>query len=163
MLTEAGPALNHLWRRDCPEALVERSARWIPLVRLGTGPDGAEQWENDRYTVVVWRGQPDPIFKSAAGLTQIGITSIDGTARHDWRDFQAIKNQIAGGESEAFELFPAESRLLDPCNYYVLWAFPGVRIPVGTMVRRVCTAAEAVAPQRAFPHEPVQGGELRRR
>ncbi len=151
----AGPELNRLWRRDCPNALLERSPRWIPLVRVGTAPGGSEQWENDRYMVAVWRAQPDAVFNSAPGLIQIGITSIDGTARHDWRDFQAIKNQIAGEEAEAFELYPAESRLLDPCNYYVLWAFPEVRIPVGVEARRVCTAAEAVAPQRAFAHEAV--------
>ena len=33
----------------------------------------------------------------------------DGTARHDWRDFQAIKNQLAGPECEAFELVPRGS------------------------------------------------------
>jgi hypothetical protein len=88
-------------------------------------------------------------------MIQIGINSLDGTARHDWREFQGIKNQIAGPECEAFELYPAEGRLLDPSNYYSLWCFPGLRrIKVGVeQGRHVLNADEAMAPQRAFAKE----------
>jgi hypothetical protein len=85
-------------------------------------------------------------------MIQIGIATLDGTARHDWREFQAIKNQIAGSECEAFELYPAESRLLDPSNYYTLWCFPGIRrLRIGHDERRVLDQNEAFAPQRALP------------
>ena len=82
-------------------------------------------------------------------MVQIGISAIDGTARHDWREFQAIKNQLAGEECEAFELYPAESRLLDPSNYYTLWCFPGVKLlQIGPSIREVLDRDEAFAPQR---------------
>ena len=88
-------------------------------------------------------------------MIQLGISALDGTARHDWREFQWIKNQLAGEECEAFELYPAESRLLDPSNYYTLWCFPGLkRIKVGSEeVRRQWDADEALAPQRALPKD----------
>jgi len=101
--------------------------------------------------VTVRRWTKDPVFGTQGGMIQLGINAHDGTARHDWREFQWIKNQIAGDECEAFELYPAESRLLDPSNYYTLWCFPGLkRIKVGQNERRVLNADEALAPQRAF-------------
>jgi hypothetical protein len=67
------------------------------------------------------------------------------------RDHAAIKNQLTGPETEAFELYPAESRLLDPSNYYILWCFPGLhRIKVGQPHRFVRDAHEALAPQRGL-------------
>jgi hypothetical protein len=104
------------------------------------------------YTVALRRRSDDRVFGSRGGMIQLGISSLDGTARHDWRDFQGIKNQLAGPECEAFELYPAESRLMDPSNYYTLWCFPGLkRIKIGVHEpRRVLDADEAWAPQRAF-------------
>ena len=86
-------------------------------------------------------------------MIQLGISAIDGSARHDWREFQWIKNQLAGEECEAFELYPAESRLMDPWNYYTLWCFPRVKqIKVGmTDTRRVWDSDESYAPQRGLP------------
>src|SRR6185436_10844058 len=81
-----------------------------------------------------------------------GISTFDGTARHDFREFQAIKNQLAGEECESFELYPAESRLLDPSNYYTLWCFPGVKkLKIGVDYRDVRDSADALAPQRSLP------------
>ena len=93
------------------------------------------------------------MFDTRGGVIQLGISALDGTARHDWREFQAIKNQLAGPECEAFELYPAESRLLDPSNYYTLWCFPGLRhIRVGKKEgRRVWGQDQAMAPQRELP------------
>jgi hypothetical protein len=143
------------WRTEHPDAANESSATFHPLMRMEewkkrgpTMPD--EVWFNDTYNVTVRRFHKDPVFSSrSGGMVQIGICSFDGTARHDWRDFQAIKNQLAGEECEALELYPAESRLLDPSNYYTLWCFPGVRrLNIGQPERKVRDADAAWAPQR---------------
>ena len=147
-----------LWREHHPDAAKEESVALHPLDRLsvrkpGDPPDFADEiWENDVYQVTL-RRKPDTVFSTRQDMIQLGIAAHDGTARHDWREFQAIKNQLAGEECEAFELYPAESRLLDPSNYYTLWCFPGLkRIHVGrTGERRVWDAHEALAPQRALP------------
>jgi hypothetical protein len=148
------------WRRANPAAAAEKSAAFHPLIPMDRDlwwdEDAAadqphEYWHNDVYTVSVRRHDEDPVFGTYGGMIQLGISSLDGTARHDWRDLQAIKNQLVGAECEAFELYPAESRLLDPSNYYTLWCFPGVRrLKIGVNERRVRTAAEALAPQRDF-------------
>jgi len=145
------------WRAAHPEAAAEPVSgehRTLDLFQPGKLDDQQhpEIWENDVYQVTVRRWSKDPVFGTRGGMIQIGINSHDGTSRHDWRDFQGIKNQIAGPECEAFELYPAESRLLDPSNYYSLWCFPGLKqIKVGiSQGRRVLDADEAFAPQRGF-------------
>jgi hypothetical protein len=146
-----------LWREHHPEAAAEASIALHPLMLIGSRvprdrpEDPDEYWVNDVYHVTL-RHKVDTVFGTGAGMLQLGINTHDGTARHDWRDFQAIKNQLAGPECEAFELYPAESRLMDPSNYYTLWCFPGLkRIKVGANEpRRVWNADEALAPQRAF-------------
>jgi hypothetical protein len=154
--------LVEAWRNAYPEAAKETSSYLKPLMLVHVAkhnpvdaqgrklPD--EEWANDTYYVTLRRYPKDPVFRSDGGVIQLGISSLDGTARHDWRDFQAVKNQLAGPECEAFELYPAESRLLDPSNYYTLWCFPGVkRLKVGNETHEVLDGDVALAPQRSFP------------
>ena len=83
----------------------------------------------------------------------IGITAIDDTARHDWREFQQLKNYLVGEEWEGLELYPAESRLVDPSNRFYLWCVPKGVITWGLPGNRrhVCDAEDAIAPQRPLP------------
>jgi hypothetical protein len=86
-----------------------------------------ERWKNDLYVVGLRRGYD-------TDLVWLTIRRCDGKAIYrDWRDFQAIKNQLIGEECEAIELYPAESRLLDAANQYHLYgiADPSFRFPVG--------------------------------
>lgn len=74
---------------------------------------------------------------------------------HDCGDRQQIKNMIVGEEHESFELYPAESRLVDTAIQYHLWVFtdPAVRLPVGCRRREVLdsgAAAAVGARQRCF-------------
>lgn len=62
----------------------------------------------------------------------------DRAAVRDWRHFQAIKNEVAGAEREAIEIFPAESNLRDAANEYHLWVLPpGEHAPFGLTGRGV--------------------------
>lgn len=100
----------------------------------------------DKHQLVdeVWKGT----------IRYLSIKRNDKETIHDWRDLQEIKNQICGEDSEAIEIYPAESRLMDTANQYHLWVFPkGVRIPVGYNVRVVIdeelTGENNTAKQRA--------------
>jgi hypothetical protein len=111
-------------------------------------PDGAQIWDNDLYSVTV-RIHKDGWPLGGGPWVQLGISCHDGEPRHDWRDFQAIKNQLCGPEYEAVELYPAESRLLDPSNYFILFCAP--KIPLGIYQgRRFSNATNCMAPQRAW-------------
>ena len=72
------------------------------------------------------------------GALLITIRRKDGGIVKDWRDFQQIKNEIAGEEREAVELYPAESRKVDTTNKWHLWVLPeGVAFDVGFPERDV--------------------------
>ena len=158
--TKEREKLVALWRAHHPEAAKEASVALHPLMMVSSRAPGDlphdpdEYWVNDIYHVTL-RRKEDRVFGSPAGMIHLGINTHDGTARHDWREFQAIKNQLCGPECEAFELYPAESRLMDPSNYYSLWCFPGTKqIKVGVNEpRRVWDADVALAPQRALAPE----------
>lgn len=91
----------------------------------------AEMWRNDRYVVTVHR-------RPEGSVSTLSIRRDDRKAARDWRDFQQIKNDIAGPDAEAVELYPAEDRLVDTANQFWLWCLPpGTRFPFGFPGRAV--------------------------
>ena len=108
-------------------ALVDTAARAGLDVARVTGLLDAERemWMNDRYTVTVQR-DPD------SAVDHLSIRRNDRKPDIPWRHLQRIKNELAGDDTEAIELFPAESRLVDTANQRWLWcARPGTTIDVG--------------------------------
>jgi hypothetical protein len=107
-----------------------------------------EQWQNDLYDVTVRRYPKGNPFGSGLWI-QLGICSEDGSARHDWRDFQAIKNQLCGEDWEGIELYPAEERLIDPSNYFIIYCYP--KVPIGIFAPRMVRGVDTcLAPQRGW-------------
>jgi len=156
-ITQTGGAVAGLapgaWRDMADidaEAPHESLPAWTPF-EISPRPDGAGIMAvNSRFTVSVRRTRQSVFGLRPQIVYVLGIENFDESARHDWRDFQRLKNELIGPEAEALELYPAESRLLDPSNYFMLWVFPkGDRIPLGVRQGRdVRTPDEAVAPQR---------------
>ena len=97
-----------------------------------------EVWTNNRYLV-----HKETVPETEHGFTDatvvwLSIKPLDDSARHDWREFQWIKNQLCGKEWEALEIYPAESRLVDTVNQFHLWCLkPPARIPLGWWARKV--------------------------
>src|SRR5262252_1117488 len=72
-------------------------------------------WVNDKYQVQTRTFEHPQL----GPCMQINIRRRDGNVIfRDWRDFQAIKNQLAGPECEGLEIYPAESRKIDQTNKY---------------------------------------------
>jgi len=108
----------------------------------------ATYYLNDLYKVQVSPYAPDNAF------LHINISRRDGGMFKDWRHFQQIKNEVAGEEREAVELYPAESRKVDTSNKWHLFVFPeGQRINLGWPKRDVSYSENREAPgirQRAL-------------
>jgi len=139
-------------------AALPKSYKWVPLKLLSDPLQGAEVWQNPWYEVRVLRHTEGWILDGGPWL-RIGICSADGKPRHDWRVFQCIKNQVAGPEWWALELYPAESHLIDPSNYYVLYA--AMTLPFGERLGRVLAGpANTLAPQRGW-HPDDEPREVR--
>lgn len=95
-------------------------------------------------------------FESDFGLmTWLVIRRLDSEAVHDWRHLQRIKNELCGPESEAVEIYPAESRLVDTANQYHLFVFPrGTKVPFGYTQRAVSDFAFGKNKNRPFDIVP---------
>jgi len=116
---------------------------FVPVVEIPAGGDdpGGTMYRNSRYSVAV-RRHPDHYH--------LAIIVNDHSARHDWRDFQRIKNELLGPDAEAAELYPSEERLIDTTNTFHLWSPVGQRLPFGfNKGRQVESAVESGLPQRA--------------
>ena len=101
---------------------------------------------NDRYQVNVDLVRA-PFGEDLGDVFWLSVKRRDRAQLHDWRELQQIKNMIVGDEHEGFEIYPAESRLVDTANQYHLWVFadPTVRLPVGYRRREVLDSGEASA------------------
>jgi len=98
--------------------------------RMLQAATAAKMYENDVYLVQMSDSPP---------YMHLTISRHDEQACKSWKDFQQIKNELAGPECEAVELYPAESRLVDTRNEYHLWVIPrpSVRFALGHAERRV--------------------------
>lgn len=91
-----------------------------------------EEHRNARYFVNdLYQVQAATVGKNDEML-HLNIRRRDGGMFKDWRHFQQIKNEIAGPECEAVEIYPAESRKVDTTNKWHLWVLPpGVKLDLG--------------------------------
>jgi hypothetical protein len=79
-------------------------------------------WGNDRYSVFV--------RDIGEGAMHISLHRRDRQPVRDWRHLQQIKNEVAGPERTAVEIFPPESVLVDSANEYHLFVVPpGTEVP----------------------------------
>lgn len=103
---EATPHRNGV---PAPEALVENETLWV----------------NSHYVV-----HRHLLEGKMEGAIHLSIRDHKRRAVRDWRHFQRIKNELAGKEREAIEIFPPESNLVDTANQYHLFVLPmGVTTP----------------------------------
>jgi hypothetical protein len=143
-------------KRKTKRPARQQTRRWDPLQRAVpqppenytskglTPPDVS--YRNDLYSVFVrfipgeYEGEP---ISPQDGALHISFHRHDRAAIRDWRHFQAIKNECAGPERTAIEIFPPESQLIDQANEYHLFVLPeGYPLPFLVNVKAVSTQAE---------------------
>lgn len=119
--------LNMAWSDDELVAFVAREE---------AAAANDEVWMNHVVVCSVERREDDHSVEC------ISIRRQDRKALHDWRVMQQIKNELAGWDSEAVELYPAADRLVDTANQYWLWCGrPGEWFPFGFTARAVTYTA----------------------
>lgn len=118
------PLTNATKETRNPEAERLMAAHGIPI--------WDEVWVNDRYQVIVRYGSLEGEPGTREGLMHLSIHAHDRGPMRNWRHLQQIKNEVAGEDRTAVEIFPPESKLADSANEYHLWVFPeGVDLPFG--------------------------------
>lgn len=149
----AAPATGPFFAARLPDSAFDAHAL---ATRFGITREAAQEqvehlrgqavYMNERYQVNVQVIRA-PFGPDTGDVFWLSIKRRDREVIHDWRELQAIKNQIVGDEHEGFEVYPAESRLVDSANQFHLWVFadPKVRLPVGFRTREVIGARAAAA------------------
>lgn len=114
---------------------MEDSQDWQPLTKRDDLLEHAstygveEVWANDIYIVEVW---PSP--KPSAYAFRLQVKRKDKAAIHSWDDLQQIKNEVAGPDKTAVEVYPPEDEVTDTSNIYHLWIIPhDCRLPFSLM------------------------------
>jgi hypothetical protein len=120
-----------------------------PSILLELVPQDARKpeklYQNSRFWVFWFT----TLFPGGHTLVELAIRNKDQSAKHDWREFHRIKNELLGREEEAVELYPAESRLTDTKNEFHLWCIRGLRFSFfGWNEREISEASER---QRPWP------------
>jgi hypothetical protein len=96
-----------------------------------------DQRRYEFFTNDIYQVQVSPTGVNADYL-HLNIRRRDGGMVKDWRHFQQIKNEIAGPEREAVEIYPAESRLVHTSNKWHLWVLPeGEKVNLGWIERDI--------------------------
>ena len=96
----------------------------------------AETYVNNIYQVTVKRGSAVDFLIRPEFLkgkcTWLSIKRRDKRPVNHWQDMQTMKNRLVGTECDAFQIFPAESRMVNTSNQYHLIVLPeGYQFPFG--------------------------------
>ena len=116
-------------RPPVKQYLKDSIALGIPRVlakRMYNNLGTQETWLNEKYVVLVYRDSqipPDMNPNQMKDLVWLSIRRQDRGHLIDWRDLQAIKNQLLGTEAEAVQLFPSQHRVVDTSNQFHLFGF----------------------------------------
>ncbi len=145
---------------------------WQPMQR-GSFPPGSaamyaghgidppdEGWFSDVYSCAVRYARIDGQPQPRSELLWLSIHRKDRKAVRDWRHMQAIKNEVAGPDRVAVEVYPAESDLVDTSNEYHLWVLPASigRLPFGFDAGLLMDEAEVKRENTAAQQRPWQPG-----
>lgn len=88
-----------------------------------------ERIENPRRFRPGWLGEVDYIVKNRVfsvlvrniGVTcHLAVTSLSGK-RPTWHEMQRIKNEIAGEDQTAVEVYPPQSEVVDGADMFHIW------------------------------------------
>lgn len=91
-------------------------------------PTGLEKFfQNAMYSVQVFRKPSE-----WGEIMHLMVRRNDAAPIQSWADLQRVKNEIAGADRVAVEVFPPEGDLVDQANMYHLWVLPkDFRLPFG--------------------------------
>lgn len=101
----------------------------VPALAQKYDEEGEETFMNE--SVVASRKLVEPV-PGWPQIVHVSFRTTDRDALVPYDTYVRIKNEIIDPMSEAIEIFPAESRLVDTANQFHFWAFqPGAPYPVG--------------------------------
>lgn len=110
------------------EEKLRETGRWGPWETI-TFPRGSagRSWaaeftevrKNSVFSVLV----RDIVGTDGGTYTHLAISSLSGT-RPTWWEAQRIKNELAGDDAVAVEVYPPQAEVVDDADMFHLWVLP---------------------------------------
>jgi hypothetical protein len=134
------PAMHHLPRREQTKLLererrLRRSGEWGPWESTDCLPGtvGTNGW-----LAFITRHHRNRVFAvlervAEMGVVHLGVSSLSGD-RPTWHEMQRIKNDLAGPDATAIEVYPPQHQVVDDADMFHIWVLRG-KLPFGLHVR----------------------------
>ncbi len=107
------------------EASARAAGQWGKWERLTCPPGhvGASGWCSE--VTVAYRNEVFAVLERDAGdgVTHLAAASLSGI-RPRWWEMQRIKNELAGPERTAVEVYPPQSEAVDEADMFHIWVLP---------------------------------------
>jgi hypothetical protein len=106
------------------EAVARKSGNWGPWDTI-TFPPGTvgNGWTRDITTAHKNRVFSVLRRDAVGGVTHFAVASLSGE-RPTWHEMQRIKNELAGHESTAVEVYPPSDQVIDEASMFHIWVLP---------------------------------------
>lgn len=143
-----GPTVQRKPWDELEPGKVVPSAEVAAMIASGELDPDPEVWINRQYAVIVQRRDDGTPYVLRVKRV------VNGEPR--WEHLQRIKDELAGPDAEAVELFPAEARRLDLGERWLWCVRPGERWPFGRPETKTDQTSEAEPEgEEAPPDAPV--------
>ncbi len=107
------------------EGIARRAGKWTKweTLRFPRGSVHTRGWTAD--ILIAHRNNVFSVLDRtlADGTRHLAITSLSGV-RPTWPEMQRIKDEIAGPEATAVEVYPPQAEIVDDADMYHLWVLP---------------------------------------
>lgn len=114
-------------QRQHRDIVKQSKMPWQPMTQV---PE--EEWpaQETRRVIAFWKNNKYLAMEFASRETSYGpvrhliIQKTTGERIVRWGPLQRIKNEVAGPDAIAVELYPAERDVIEDCHVYHLWLLP---------------------------------------
>lgn len=131
------PAIEHLPRGERrflikTEAVRRVRADWGPweTFPLPNGAPGGGGWTRE-----VRKAHRNRVFavleRPTTGALHLAVSSLSGV-RPTWHEMQRIKNEIAGAEATAVEVYPPNAEMVDEADMFHIWVVSALPFTIFT-------------------------------
>lgn len=119
-----GPTKKRAVWEELGPGRVQATPEVAAMIAAGELEPDPEVWLNEQYAVIVQRRDDGTVYV-------LRVRRIDGGVHMPWEILQRIKDELAGEDAEAVELFPAVERRKDVQDRWLWCVRPGERWPLG--------------------------------
>lgn len=144
------PALKELPKKKRDALLAaerrrRRAGEWGEWERVSFSPGSAGSGWAAHFTTA-HRNRVFSVLdrRAEGGVRHLAVSSLTGE-RPSWREMQRIKDEIAGPEATAIEVYPPRAQVVDEADMFHIWVLRGA-LPFGLHVSQSPAASALRAP-----------------